>query len=358
MPVRTTGVDWAVYQSKGNHQLLRKQGADFVIAKVSQDVFAEGYGDNHIRAAKAAGLVPGAYHFFVEPGAGKGPAERTKNGIRNGYRGGKGAGTAEEQAAAFVRAARAANGGTLRGLICAVDLEALNRTSMDGTERIIRSSPRAYHVKAFVEAFHRLAPGQPILLYTSSSYLRGADLRKWSQPVGLWLAYWTMSSENLISSGKTGIPDTRWQTRYGGVRPSIVQYQSGNHGGRAGGVWSDLNASNLTRAQLVEALTVPKAAPGPVPVPDPAPDLIPIPDRAVGPKGASLRAWPGSLAPVILPADSGQRLATGRTSTGTGWEVAPGEPGRAWLEVLTVDGDSCSPPLWVDPSQVVPLRSS
>jgi hypothetical protein len=347
MPVRTFGVDWAVYQSKGNHALLRKQGADFIIAKVSQDVFAESFGDNHIRAAKAVGLIPGAYHFFIEPGAGK----------KSGYRDGQGGGTPEQQAAAFVRAARAANGGTLRGLICAVDLEALNETSMDGRTRKITSRPKAYHIRAFVREFHRLAPGQPIVVYTTASYLRTADMRKWTQPVGLWLAHWSMSSENLISSKKTGIPESRWQQRFGGLRPSIIQYQSGSHGGRAGGVWSDLCASNLTRAQLVENLTLPKAEPGPVPAPDPDPILSPVPDRVAGAKGASLRAWPGSLAPTILRADSGQRMATGRTRTGTGWEVAHGEPGRVWLEVLTVDGDSCLPPLWVDPSEVAPLSS-
>lgn len=333
MPVRTTGVDWAVYQAKGNHALLKRQGATFLIAKVSQDHGADSFGAEHIRRARAVGLIPGAYHFLIQPGAGKSV----------GYRGGAGALSAEGQARNFIARARAANGGTLDGLICAVDLEALNETSMDGSRRKIRSRPKARDARAFVDAFHRLEPGRPIVLYTSYSYLRGVDMRKWSQPVGLWLAYWTVSSENLISSGRTGIPESRWSTRYGGVVPSIIQFQSGSHGGRAGGVWSDLCASNLTRSQLVEQLTRPKASPA-EPEPDPAPSSTST-HRSRPLLGASLREAPTSQAPALaqLPAGVGIRAVRGRIGA---WYRVGGFRSCLWLEVSALDGHRIRPTLW------------
>lgn len=333
MPVRTTGADVAVYQAKMDHGMLKRQGASFLIAKVSQDHGADSFGPEHIRRARAAGLIPGAYHFLIEPGAGKGV----------GYRNGAGALSADGQARNFIARARAANGGTLDGLICAVDLEALNETSMDGSRKRIRSRPKARDARDFVDAFHRLEPGRPILLYTSSSYLRGADLRKWSQPVGLWLAYWTLSSENLISSGRTGIPESRWSTRYGGVVPSIVQFQSGSHGGRAGGVWSDLCASNLTRAQLVEQLTRPKVPPA-EPAPDPDPSSTST-HRSRPLPGASLRAAPTLLAPELarLPAGIAVRAVRGRIG---GWYRVGGFRSCLWLEVSALDGHRIRPTLW------------
>lgn len=331
MPVRTLGVDVAVYQSRMDHALLARQGGGFVLAKVSQDVYNDTFGDDHIRRTKAAGMIPGAYHFLIEPGAGKGV----------GYRGGKGAATAEAQAAVFVRAARQANGGSLDGVMCAIDLEALNNTSMDGTNRRIRSRPGAKHARAFVKAFHQLEPGRPILLYTTANYLRGADLRQWTQPVRLWLAHWSMSSVNRIDSGRTGIPESRWTTRVGGIVPSIVQFQSGNGGGRAGGVSSDLCASNLTRAQLVADLTRPKAEPGPSPAPDPDPS-----------PASTHRSHPSQAVPLLvaatgrvlvtLPAGSRVRAVRGRIG---GWYQVDGLRSRLWLEVSALDGHRIRPAL-------------
>jgi GH25 family lysozyme M1 (1,4-beta-N-acetylmuramidase) len=335
MPVRTTGVDWAVYQAKGDHKLLKRQGATFLIAKVSQDHGADSFGAEHIRRARAAGLIPGAYHFLIEPGVGK----------KAGYRGGAGALSAEAQARNFIARARAANGGTLDGLICALDLEALNNTSMDGTNRRIGSKPNARHARAFVAEFHRLEPGRPIVLYTSYSYLRQADLRKWSQPVGLWLAWWSMSSENLISSGRTGIPESRWSTRYGGVFPSIIQFQSGSHGGRAGGVWSDLCASNLTRAQLLEQLTRPKAA-TPEPDPEPAPDPSTTSTHRSRPSPAAcLREAPTSQAPALAQLPPGVAIRAVRGRIG-GWYRVGGLRSCLWLEVSALGGHRIRPTLW------------
>ena len=100
----------------------------------------------------------------------------------------------------------------------------------------------------------------------------------------------------------------------------------------------------------------PAPPPDPVPTPTPSP-LLPVADLAIGPLGASLRAWPDSSAPVIRLVAGGGRLATGATSTGTGWEVAAG-PGQWWLQVLAVDGSPCVPPLWADPAELGPLPGS
>lgn len=343
MPVRTLGVDWAIYQSKGDHALLRRQGATFLIAKVSQDVFADAFGDDHIRRAKAAGLIPGAYHFLIEPGAGKGV----------GYRDGRGAATAEAQAAVFVQRAKIANGGTLEGLICALDLEALDNTSMDGRSRRIRSRPGAKDARAFIKAFHQLEPGRPILLYTTAGYLRSADLRTWTQPVGLWLAHW--SSATRLDAGQTGIPESRWTTRVGGLRPSIVQYQGGR--GRAGGVSSDLDASNLTREQLLAELTRPKEAPGPSPDPAPAPDPSPASThRSRRSPAACLRAAPTEQAASLaaLPAGTALRAVRGRIG---GWYRVGGLRSCLWLEVSALAGHRIQPTLWAPELAFRPVSS-
>ena len=343
--VKSYGVDWAVYQAQGDARRLRQQGGDFTIAKLTQDDYQDSAGPRLIREAEAAGLIPGAYHFLIEPGAGK----------RAGYRNGAGALSAEAQARRFVAQAKLANGGTLSGLICAVDLERLNRTSMDGTtRRSFGSSPNASHARAFVAEFHRQAPGHPILVYTTASYLRGADLSRWTQPTRLWLASWTVSSENQIG-GRHGIPESRWRSRVGGITPTIVQYQSGSHGGRAGGVWSDLNASNLTPAQLRELLTRPKVAPAPDPDPEPTP--TPDPDPRPGPilvtryyrrsAGAALRARPWG--PVLARVASGSRLLVEAGPSGE--KLAErGTRSRRLVAVHALGPSRLRPPLLMSPA--------
>lgn len=243
MPAKSFGVDWSNWQPPGidHARRLKEEGGSFAFAKVSQD-FASGFGfPEHLHNLKSVGgIVPGAYHFLIEPGA----------GASAGYNRGRGATSAADQAVTFVNAVKRANGGTLDGVMMALDLEALNDTSVDGTSRNIRSRPSAADAQAFAKRFHELAPRHPLFLYTTYSYIRSTDLSKWSQPMALWLAYWSMSGTNDLSSKKTGIPESRWTTKYGGITPTVIQYQSGGHGGRAGGYDSDLDASDLEYAEL------------------------------------------------------------------------------------------------------------
>src|SRR3990172_2919350 len=154
MPARTFGVDWAVYQQTGDVAKLKREGGSFVIAKASQDWAEDSAFDTTFWRTKKNGLVAGAYHFLIEPGC----------GTDAGYNNKRGATSAEEQAVTFVRIVKDRNGGSPDGVLCALDLEDLDWSSLDGSYRNILSSPKAYHARAFAKRFHELAPRHPLFL--------------------------------------------------------------------------------------------------------------------------------------------------------------------------------------------------
>lgn len=256
MPVRTYGVDVSVWNPRFPWEYLERHG-DFAIIKATQDYWRDGGFRNHFAKAKQTNLVLGAYHFLMEPGAGRG----------TGYRDGKGCTEPSVQAANFVKTVRQANGGTLDGVIMCLDWENLN-TSLGYK---VNSSPRFSHVVAFAYAYFKLAPNHPLFIY-AGGHLPGNDLRVMKKygPVYLWLARWTVSSPNQIG-GRTNIPESSWRTRYGGMYPTIIQYQSGSWGGRVNKAHCDLNASNLTKEEL-KRFTHQIGSGNPDPDPDPNPD--------------------------------------------------------------------------------------
>ncbi|MCC7134041.1 MAG: hypothetical protein IT352_15395, partial [Gemmatimonadales bacterium] len=254
------GIDVAVYQAGLDWAAARRAGVRFAIIKATQDGgMVDGEFTDHLRAARRAGIdVVGAYHFLISP--------RAKGGQKK-----SGAAQAEH----FIRTVRAANGGTLDGMLLALDVENLPSRG---------SSPSLEDVRSFGRRFRQLAgEDRPLLLYTSPGKwgrFRGARARDaLGDRTYLWMADWR--PRLLVSRG------------FGGLKPIIHQHGPSpiiRHRGRI----VDGNTSSLSVTELRRyTRPIPKAepAPAPVPVPEPQPPagtayrwVRPLPGAALRPQ--------------------------------------------------------------------------
>lgn len=321
------GIDVAVYQAGLDWAAAERAGVRFAIIKATQDGdMADGAFRSHLAAARRAGIdVVGAYHFLVSP--------RAKGGHRKG--GG-------DQAEFFVRTVRSANGGTLDGLLLALDVENLPSRG---------SSPSLADVRAFGRRFRELAgEDRPLLLYTSPGKwgrFGGARIRDaLGDRTYLWMADWRPA---LVRS-----------RGFGGLKPIIHQHGPSpliRHRGRI----VDGNTSSLSVAELGRyARPIPKAEPAP----EPGPGAEPVPPagtayRWVRPlQGAALRPQPTSDVAPIAVGVFGSRLLValdGHTGCGQG---PTGEPSGRWSEVRDLEGHRVAPPLWVPDAHLASTRPS
>jgi GH25 family lysozyme M1 (1,4-beta-N-acetylmuramidase) len=208
------------YQAGLSFPLLRSQGYSFAAIKLTQGTgYVRDLGDDWIRAARAAGLIPGAYHWLT---AADGAA----------------------QARWFHRHVVAAGGPA--GMLIQLDCED------DGY------GPQ---MRAWASEWQRLTGGHPFLIYSGGWWwprtggFRGADLTPY-----LWHSHYLTADADTVPDDPAAvagrIPASWWVPVYGGwPEATILQFTSrGDAGGLGNKV--DLNVSRLSREQLL-ALTRP-----------------------------------------------------------------------------------------------------
>lgn len=148
-----TGIDVSRHQGSVNWQAVRSAGHTFAFIKATDGI---GYSyiwwfHQNMPLVKAAGLVPGAYHFLLDHHPG------------------------EAQARYYVQEVNRSGG--FDGVVPIVDIE----READGT------TPRIEHLRAFVAEFRRLVPGRPILIYTGRWYWVGVIGNPFGADLGpLW----------------------------------------------------------------------------------------------------------------------------------------------------------------------------
>ena len=275
---------------------LAKNGR-FVIIKASQDTWTDAAFRGHLAGVKGQGLVPGAYHFLTHAvPVHNAPFEASPSPAA--------------QARAFVAAVKSANGGTLDGMLLALDWEPFARKS--GGRTVYMSKPRFAQVKEWVQAFRALAPGHPLLIYSRSNVVGSARLDTLPGPVYGWVALWNRTP-GAAPRKLGGVPVVIHQ--FGFLRPMKV----------------DGNAYGGTVAQLRE-LTRPKAAPAPVPTPEPEPEPA---ETVWCLRLQGLPLHPTPQDPPCASALYGARLRVAARPSGAGTET-DGSPSQAWRRVLAV----------------------
>lgn len=316
---------WQNLDAKGYDKLAVY--ARFVICKATQDTWTDSRFAGHLAAVRKRNLIPGAYHFLEAGPSSASPAD---------------------QARAFVRAVRAQNGGTLTGLLIALDWEPYDRKDSAGRV-VMRSRPKWSHIRAWVAAFRQLEPRHPLFIYSRANVIGSADLTKLPGPTYVWLAYWNGSPGSILPRKLRGVPVVIHQ--YGYLKPLKI----------------DGNAFRGTLDEL-RSYTRPKAAPGPVPDPPtpdpdpPTPPTIPTPVTrwVLLPQGLPLR--PAPQAPALLVATCGAPLLVddGPSTDGT---APDGSASDRWLVVHGLAGVRFLPPLTAEATPGAigpesPLRSS
>ncbi len=151
-----SGVDASHYQGNPDWAAVAASGRAFAVLKATEGAAYPFTGWYHLHAPKvaAAGLVPGAYHFLRRSSD---PAT---------------------QARYF-----AATVGDFDGLLAMLDVE----TARDG------SRPTYPQVRGFAAEFARLAPGHPLLIYTSLAYWHELGDPPGAELGPLWLAHYATS---------------------------------------------------------------------------------------------------------------------------------------------------------------------
>lgn len=306
------GVDVSHYQDDLDMARVKAKGGSFAIIKASQDTFSDASFRKLLAGTKATGMIAGAYHFLIQPEHGGGQS-------------------ASAQADAFVRTVKAANGGTLDGLLLALDVEPYKT-----------STPSWGDVRTWVSRFRKLAGNdRALFIYTRSGVWGSYGNPNMRAALGsrtyLWLADWTVAAGSGWRRGFGGLKATIHQAGpFPALRPRIV----------------DGNAFAGTPAQL-RAYTRPKVAvPAPPPEPPPAPDppAPPMVDRWSLPLlGARLRLAP-DLEPVVVAA-YGVPLLVEPGPIGPG-AAADGSPLPPLLVVRSLAGLRLDPPLLVDPADL------
>lgn len=226
--------------------MMKKNGVQFVIMKSGQEDWEDaafngarlenGRRRFTFKDVKKTGMIPGAYHFLT-----------AKNGLGVSTSG-------AAQARSFVRIVKRANGGNLDNVIMALDDEPLTLWGPRGPkgyrQATLRSNPRWSDVQDFVQEYHRITGGRPLFFYTTASRFRNYKLDQIKGPTRLWLAWWTRTNTNTTARGSAtnhGIPASRWDQRFNGRKPTIMQWTNSVKVGRAeiDGNWAMLTKSEL-----------------------------------------------------------------------------------------------------------------
>lgn len=301
-----SGVDVSHYQADLELERVRRAGGSFAIVKATQDTFTDPAFRTLLGRAKAAGLIRGAYHFLVSNGA-----------------------SPEAQASAFVRAVKLANGGTLNGMLLALDVEPYGA-----------SSPSLSDVRRWSAAFRKLAGRDRwLFLYTRS---------------GVWARFGNPKIRSVMGS-RTVLWEANWAVRPGARTPGFggLNWTIHQHGPFPGLRPRIVDGNVAASSSSLRAYTRPKAAgPTPVPIPDPPPVVDPPPPEpdpdpelsrwVLSSAGAGLRPDPAS-APVAV-AEPGQLL---RVAGHSGSDPLPvGSPLGLFVAVVSLGGSRLDPPLW------------
>lgn len=155
MTAMSRGIDVSAYQSKQDWKKLKAEGISFAFAKASEGQMSrDGRFATHITGIKAAGLVPGAYHF----------------GWPNQ--------DVAKEAANYIAAVKAHAG---KGFVHWLDLERYS----DGRNYRGRSNTQiAAWAKRWIELVQKAFPGQRVGIYTS-----GDDIANGHAPASAPLWY-------------------------------------------------------------------------------------------------------------------------------------------------------------------------
>lgn len=203
------------YQAGLSFPTLKRQGYTFAAVKLTQGTgYVRDQADEWVRAAAAAGLIPGGYHWLnSEPGA--------------------------AQAKWFYRKVRECGGP--QGMLIQCDNED------NATVQVTRD---------WAAEWAQLSGGHPFLMYTGGWWwpahlgsFRGVDLTPY-----LWHSRYAVADTDAVPDDPAAIvakiPASWWVPGYGGwAQATILQFTSqGDAGGLANKV--DLNATRLTLDQL------------------------------------------------------------------------------------------------------------
>ncbi len=174
------GIDVSHHNGKLDWAAIAGEQVRFAFAKATEYVdFEDSRYRENLQGMKAAGIVPGAYHFLM----------RTQGAA---------------QAEWFVKHVR--NDGPL---MLALDYE----SATWGTK-----TPKPGDLDDFVKRFRELLPGRTLFLYTSSAFWRGKGNLRRPDGTTLWHANWV---------GGLPIPagDRRWDPGFGGWKEAaFVQF--------------------------------------------------------------------------------------------------------------------------------------
>jgi lysozyme len=209
------------YQAGLNFSLLRQQGYTFAAVKLTQGTgYQRDLGDDWVRAARSAGLVPGGYHWLT---AADGAA----------------------QARWFHH--KVVESGGPAGMMIQLDCE---------------DDAGPTQIKAWAAEWLRLSGGHPFLIYSGSWWwaphvgsFRGVDVTPY-----LWHSHYLTADTDTVPDDPAAlaalIPAYWWLPGYGGwYTATILQFTSRGDAGTLGNK-VDLNVTHMTREQLL-ALTRP-----------------------------------------------------------------------------------------------------
>lgn len=206
------------YQHGLDFATIKRQGYTFAAVKLTQGTgYERDMGDDWVRAVRAAGLIPGGYHWITR---------------------------ADGAAQARWFHAKVVQCGGPEGMLAQLDCED------DATLADIR---------AFNAEWQRLTGGHPLLIYTGGWWWRprgwdGASLTPW-----LWDSHYLTADTDTIPDDPAAfaarIPANWWTPGYGNwPAATFVQFTSrGDAGTLANNV--DLSATRLTMQQLLALTT-------------------------------------------------------------------------------------------------------
>ena len=261
-----TGIDASRHQGVIDWTKVAGASHSFAFLKATDGVayrWVDWFHSN-LPKVRAAGLVPGAYHFLLDhhPGA--------------------------AQARYYVAEVNKAGG--FAGVVPVVDIE----READGT------TPRESHLRDFVAEFRRLIPGRPILIYTGRWYWVGVL----GNPPGSDLGPLWHSEYDGLTPIDFDVANGPELERYGGWTDATVwQHTSSGTCPGVSGV-CDLNLFYGDRAALL-ALAGAGSQPA-APVPEEI-DMLVVQSREAPSNGAALLVT-GSAAVLITDNDELQGL--------------------------------------------------
>lgn len=238
------GVDVSHYNGTLDWSAISNAGISWATCKVSEGhAWRDPTGAANLDGMRDAGLVYGAYHFLRSDSA------------------------VADQAQNFVDAVRGA-GHDPAAILVQLDVEIGSAGS----------APSADDVTGWVEAFHALVPGKPVLLYLPGWYIAqqmpGVDL----SGSGVWWQSHYVSGSGDAAGLYGQVPDSWWDGTAGWSEAAILQYSDA---ATVAGASLDINAfrGDADALKTIAGINVPAPAPAPPPAPDPGspPGHVPAP---------------------------------------------------------------------------------